>query len=128
VGIGPAVLTADREKDKAWGNETIRWHPDEGWLEVKLAAPLAHLANRPHGRYLLSCPAEFCYRGDEVAAQAKSGAVRYDISHDPARGRWPAPKDGNGRAAGPRAAGAAGTSGAPSPASPPGNSAAGWSR
>jgi hypothetical protein len=30
----------------------------------------------------------FCYRGDEVAAQAMSGAVRYDISHDPARGRW----------------------------------------
>ena len=38
------------------GNETIRWHPDEGWLEIKLPAPLAHLANRPHGRYRLSCP------------------------------------------------------------------------
>jgi len=63
-------------------------HPDESWLEIKLPAPLAHLANRPHGRYRLSCPAEFCYRGDEVAAQAMSGAVRYDISHDPARGRW----------------------------------------
>src|SRR5262249_9218894 len=36
-------LTADGEKDKAWGNETIRWHPDEGWLEVKLPAPLARL-------------------------------------------------------------------------------------
>ena len=81
-------LTADGEKDKAWGNETIRWHPDEGWLEIKLPAPLAHLANRPHGRYRLSCPVEFSYRGDEVAAQAMSGAVRYDISHDPARGRW----------------------------------------
>jgi hypothetical protein len=44
-------LTADGEKDKAWGNETIRWHPDEGWLEIKLPAPLAHLANSPHGRY-----------------------------------------------------------------------------
>jgi hypothetical protein len=42
-------LTADGEKDKACGNETIRWHPDEGWLEVKLPAPLAGLANRPHG-------------------------------------------------------------------------------
>ena len=81
-------LTADGEKDKAWGNETIRWHPGEGWLEVKLAAPLAHLANRPHGRYRLSCPVAFPYRGDEVAAQAASGAVRYDISHDPARRRW----------------------------------------
>ena len=81
-------LTADGEKDKVWGNETIRWNPEEGWLEIKLPVPLAHLANRPHGRYRLSAPVEFCYRGDEVAAQAASGAVRYDISHDPARGRW----------------------------------------
>jgi len=27
-------------------------------------------------------------RGDEVAAQAATGAIRYDISYDPARGRW----------------------------------------
>ena len=81
-------LTADGEKDKAWGNETIRWHPDAGWLEVKLPAPLARLANRPHGRYRLSCPVGFSYRGDQVAAQAATGAVRYDISHDPASGRW----------------------------------------
>jgi hypothetical protein len=81
-------LTADGEKDKTWGNETIRWNPDEGWLEIKLPVPLAHLANRPHGRYRLPAVAGFSYRGDEVAAQAASGAVRYDISHDPARGRW----------------------------------------
>jgi hypothetical protein len=31
---------------------------------------------------------EFSYRGDEVAAQAMTGAVRYDISLDPASGRW----------------------------------------
>jgi IS605 OrfB family transposase len=81
-------LTADGEAAKAWGNETIRWHPDQGWLEIKLPAPLAHLANEPHGRYRLSCPVGFAYRGDEVAAQAASGAVRYDVSHDPVRGRW----------------------------------------
>jgi hypothetical protein len=81
-------LTADGEKDKAWGNETIRWHPDEGWLEIRLPAPLAHLANRPHGRYRLSCEVRFGYRGDEAAAQAATGAVRYDISFAPARGRW----------------------------------------
>ena len=81
-------LTADGEKDKAWGNETMRWHPGEGWLEVKLPAPLAYLANRPHGRYRLSSMVGFTYRGDEVAAQAASGAVRYDISCDPASGRW----------------------------------------
>ena len=81
-------LTVDGEKDKAWGNETIRWHPEEGWLEVKLPAPLADLANQPYGRYRLSAAVAFGYRGDEVAAQAASGAVRYDISHEPARGRW----------------------------------------
>ncbi len=81
-------LTADGEKDKAWGNETLRWNPDEGWLEVKLPVPLAHLANRPHDRYRLSCKIRFEYRGDEVAAQAATGAVRYDISCDPVRGRW----------------------------------------
>lgn len=81
-------LTADGEKDKAQGNETIRWHPDQGWLELKLPAPLAHLANRPHGRYRLSCSVAFAYRGDDVAAQAACGAVRYDISCDPARQRW----------------------------------------
>ena len=50
--------------------------------------PLAHLANRPHGRYRLSCPVAFSYRGDEVAAQAATGAIRYDITLDPASGRW----------------------------------------
>ena len=81
-------LTADGEKDKAFGNETIRWHPREGWLEIRLPGPLAQLANRPHGRYRLSAPAGFCYRGGEVAAQAATGAVRYDISFDPVRDRW----------------------------------------
>ena len=81
-------LTADGEADKLWGNETIRWNPDEGWLEVKLPAPLSHLANRPRGRYRLSCPVAFSYRGDEVAAQAATGAVRYDIALDSASGRW----------------------------------------
>ncbi len=81
-------LIADGEAGKAQGNETIRWHPDECWLEVKLPAPLARLANRPHGRYRLSCPVQFAYRGDEVAAQAATGAIRYDISVDPGSGRW----------------------------------------
>ncbi|MHB8296186.1 MAG: hypothetical protein ACYDH5_16520, partial [Acidimicrobiales bacterium] len=81
-------ITADGERDKAWGNETIRWHPSEGWLEVKLPAPLAHLANRPHGRYRLVHPVSWPYRGDEVAAQATSGAIRYDITYDSEKDRW----------------------------------------
>jgi len=81
-------ITADGEKDKPWGNETIRWHPEQGWLEVKLPAAVAHLADRPHGRYRLSCPVAFPYRTQEVAAQAATGAVRYDISWDPRKDRW----------------------------------------
>ena len=81
-------LTADGEKDKVWGNETIRWNPGQNWLEIRLPTPLAHLANRPSGRYRLSCPVAFTYRGGDVAAQAATGAVRYDICLDPARGRW----------------------------------------
>jgi hypothetical protein len=81
-------LAADGEADKAWGNETIRWQPVEGWLELKLPVRLVHLANRPHGRYRLTCPVTFTYRGDEVAAQAAAGAVRYDIALNPDRQRW----------------------------------------
>jgi IS605 OrfB family transposase len=71
-----------------WGNETIGWHPIEEWLEIKLPAPLAHLANRPHGRYRLSSQVSWPHRADEVAAQATSGALGYDISFDPAKRRW----------------------------------------
>jgi hypothetical protein len=81
-------ICADGEADKHLGNETIRVHPEEGWLELKLPAPLAYLANRPHGRYRLSCPVRFSHRADEWAAQAASGAVRYDIAYRPDRGRW----------------------------------------
>ena len=81
-------LTADGEAGKRWGNETIRFNPDESWLELKLPAPLGPLANAPHGRYRLSCPVAFSYRGGDVAAQAASGAIRYDISLDPQSGRW----------------------------------------
>jgi hypothetical protein len=81
-------ICADGEADKPLGNETLRVHPEQGWLELKLPAPLAHLANAPHGRYRLSCPVRFAHRGDEWAAQAASGAVRYDIGFLPDRGRW----------------------------------------
>jgi hypothetical protein len=83
-------LTADGEADKAWGNETIRIHPDQRWLELRLPTPLAHLSNTP-GRaatYRLSCPVGFTHRASEWAAQAACGAVRYDLLLDPARGRW----------------------------------------
>jgi hypothetical protein len=83
-------LTADGEADKAWGNETIRVHPDQQWLELRLPSPLAHLSNTS-GRaatYRLSCPVIFSHRASEWAAQVATGAVRYDLFFDPAKGRW----------------------------------------
>jgi hypothetical protein len=81
-------LTADGEADKSLGNEIIRVHPEAGWLELKLPAPLTYLANTPHGRYRLSCPVRFTHRADAWAAQVTSGAVRYDIDFMPDRVRW----------------------------------------
>jgi IS605 OrfB family transposase len=81
-------LTADGESGKPWGNEAIRFNPEEGWLDIKLPAPLAHLANQSHGRYRLSSPVAFTYRGDDAAAQAATGAIRYDITLEPGSGRW----------------------------------------
>jgi len=81
-------IIADGDACKPWGNETIRWNPDEQWLEIKLPPSMSRLANRPHGRYRLSCAVAFRYRAAEVGAQAASGAVRYDVVFDPGRGRW----------------------------------------
>ncbi len=71
-------LTADGEADKPWGTETIRVHPDERWLEIRLPTPLAHLSNTP-GRaptYRLSCPAAFTHRrGEWAAARARAAGI-----------------------------------------------------
>lgn len=85
---GRRFITADGETDQLLGNLTIRWHPDKHWLEIRLPGPLERLANRPHGRYRLSRLVAFPYRGGDVAAQAESGSVRYDIAFSPERGRW----------------------------------------
>jgi hypothetical protein len=82
------MLTANGEANKPLGNETIRVHPTDGWVELKLPAPLAHLANRSYGRYRLSCPVRFSYRAEHWAAQVASGAVRYDIAYRSEWGRW----------------------------------------
>jgi hypothetical protein len=61
-----------------------------GPVGAAAADPLAHLSNTP-GRaaaYRLSCPVVFNHGAGEWAAQAASGAVRYDIWFDPAKGRW----------------------------------------
>jgi hypothetical protein len=83
-------LTADGEASKLWGNETIRVCPDDGGVEIRLPTPLASLSNTPgHAlTYRLACAVRFNYLADEWAAQVATGAVRYDISFDPRRGRW----------------------------------------
>jgi hypothetical protein len=67
-----------------------RVHPDRCWLELRLPTPLAYLSNTldkaPTIR--LSCPVVFNHRRDEWAAQAASGAVRYDILFHPEKARW----------------------------------------
>ena len=80
-------LTADGESGKRLGNETIRWDPDAQTLEVRLPGPLAHLANAEHGRYRIG-QVRFPYRGEQVAAQTRTGAVRYDITYQPGTDRW----------------------------------------
>lgn len=81
-------LRADGEKTKRLGNETIRFDPPAGTLELRLPEALAHLANRPKLRYVLSCPVAFSHRADEVAAQTAGGAIAYGVSYDAAKRRF----------------------------------------
>nr|WP_308189626.1 IS200/IS605 family accessory protein TnpB-related protein [Streptomyces sp. CB02980] len=81
-------LSADGESGKRYGNETIRVTPD-GEVSIKLPAPLAGLANAPHGRYALSSRVRFAHRGSEWADRVETNrAIAYRIHHDPTRGRW----------------------------------------
>ncbi|WP_155391130.1 IS200/IS605 family accessory protein TnpB-related protein [Catellatospora paridis] len=81
-------LSADGESGKRFGNETIRV-TDDGQLSMKLPAPMAHLANAPHGRYLFACRVSFAHRGQEWADRiAADRAVAYRISFDAQRVRW----------------------------------------
>ncbi|MDH6624819.1 IS605 OrfB family transposase [Streptomyces sp. LBL] len=81
-------LAADGESGKRFGNETIRI-TDTGKLTLKLPAPLAHLANAPHGRYVLDATVRFRHRGQEWRDRITANrAVAYRIHHDPVRGRW----------------------------------------
>jgi IS605 OrfB family transposase len=58
-------------------------------VSVVLPEPLRHLANAPRGRYRLSCTVRFSHRrGEWLDRVTAHRAVRYDITCDPARGRW----------------------------------------
>lgn len=81
-------LAADGESGKRFGNETIRVTPD-GEVSIKLPAPLAHLANSKHGRYVLVSKVAFQHRGTEWRNRIEANrAVAYRIHYDMARGRW----------------------------------------
>jgi IS605 OrfB family transposase len=83
-------VTADGEKDKTWGNETIRINPDTGQLTLRLPTALAHLSNTEvrTPSFVFESPVAFSYHGDEWAAQVATGAVSYTISFDPVKSRW----------------------------------------
>ncbi|WP_406196549.1 transposase [Streptomyces europaeiscabiei] len=78
---------ADGESGKRHGNETIRISPD-GEVSIKLPAPLAHLANAPHGRYVLAGRVVFAHRGGEWTDRvAANRAIAYRIHLDTGRDR-----------------------------------------
>ncbi|MFF4140144.1 IS200/IS605 family accessory protein TnpB-related protein [Streptomyces sp. NPDC001698] len=81
-------LAADGESGKRCGNETIRV-TESGELSIRLPADLAHLANAPHGRYVLDAHVAFTHQAcewrDRIVADR---AVAYRIHLDVLRGRW----------------------------------------
>ncbi|MFG2953339.1 hypothetical protein ACGF5O_06355 [Streptomyces sp. NPDC048291] len=82
-------LTADGESTAPFGNYTITVDPHDGTVNLVLPEPLRHLANAPRGRYTLSCSVTFHHGREEWLDRVTANrAVRYDIVHDPARGRW----------------------------------------
>ncbi|MFE7214796.1 IS200/IS605 family accessory protein TnpB-related protein [Streptomyces sp. NPDC057611] len=85
---GRWFLQADGESGKQFGNETIRVTPT-GEVSIRLPAPLAGLANAPHGRYVLACRVVFRHRGEQWADRiAANRAVAYRIHYDVGRNRW----------------------------------------
>ncbi|KAB1980506.1 transposase [Streptomyces triticiradicis] len=81
-------LQADGESGKRYGNETIRISPD-GQVSIKLPAPLTHLANAPHGRYVLTTRVAFAHRGETWRDRVEANrAVAYRIHEDTGRRRW----------------------------------------
>ncbi|MFE1553455.1 hypothetical protein ACFW6V_00515 [Streptomyces sp. NPDC058734] len=82
-------LTADGESGAPYGNYTISVDPACGTVTIVLPEPLRHLANAPRGRYRLTCTVTFNHRrGEWLDRVTAHRAVRYDITHDPERGRW----------------------------------------
>jgi IS605 OrfB family transposase len=75
--------------DEPFGNLTLTVTPD-GQVSLRMPKPLEHLANAPHGRYILAGAAVFSYRGKEWRARiTDSKPVSYTITRTPLRaGRY----------------------------------------
>ncbi|GHB42992.1 transposase [Streptomyces spinoverrucosus] len=85
---GRRFLQADGESGKRYGNESIRV-TDDGEVSLKLPATLAHLANAPHGRYVLAARVSFPHRGEQWRDRITANqAVAYRIHEDVGRARW----------------------------------------
>jgi IS605 OrfB family transposase len=82
-------IEAKGSSDETFGNLTITVTPD-GQVSLRLPKPLEHLANAPHGRYILSGTAVFSYRADELQARITGGkSLSYAIARKPGRaGRY----------------------------------------
>ena len=81
-------LTAGGESGKRFGNETLRVTPD-GEVSIKLPAPLDHLSNAKHGRYVLAARVTFPHRGEEWRDRVSGNrAVAYRIHLNTLSGRW----------------------------------------
>jgi IS605 OrfB family transposase len=79
-------IEAKGSGDEPFGNLTITVTPD-GEVSLRLPKPLEHLANAPHGRYILSGAAVFAYRADEWRARITGGqSVAYAITRKAGRG------------------------------------------
>jgi hypothetical protein len=82
-------IEANGSRDEPFGNLTITVTPG-GEVSLRLPKPLEHLANAPHGRYVLSTTAVFSYRADEWLARITGGkSMSYTIIRKPGRsGRY----------------------------------------
>lgn len=87
AGRAPVPRSRRRIRQTA-GQRDIRVTPD-GEVCLKLPAPLAYLANAPHGRYVLTARVSFAHRGEQWADPVTANrAVAYRIHEDTGRGRW----------------------------------------
>ncbi|GLX18942.1 hypothetical protein Slala02_69260 [Streptomyces lavendulae subsp. lavendulae] len=89
VGGGPPLPDCGRGVGAPFGNYTLTVDPVDGTVTIVLPEPLRHLANAARGRYRLACTVTFSHRrGEWLDRVTAHRAVRYDITHDPVRGRW----------------------------------------